>query len=122
MVGDCGCVREICTGVERRIDVYEAQFACEFRQEGSKDVFFVAPDEPVAPFRIAPAREKFKIPPSIFRALVDRLNGLKRQRNPHRPLLLALLVLSIPNEFCHEPRSTKFTFLLAGADYPVRFG
>ena len=30
-----------------------------------------------------------------------RLNGLKRQRNPHRRLLLSINILSVPDEFRH---------------------
>ena len=39
--------------------------------------------------------------PAILRALVDRLNGLKGQRNPHWSLLLTALVLPIPSKFSH---------------------
>lgn len=49
--------------------------------------------------------EKLEAALALLRAFVHRLDGLKRQRNPHRPLLLSILVLPVPNKFCHsEPR------------------
>ncbi|HKS65966.1 MAG TPA: hypothetical protein VJR26_01910, partial [Candidatus Acidoferrales bacterium] len=67
-----------------------------------------SPDESVAPFGIAPAGEKLKIASAILGAFIDRFDRLKRERDPHRSLLLAVsVVFSIPDEFGHFTLSAK---------------
>src|SRR5713226_3976208 len=101
MVGNCSGERKICAGIEGWVYVDQVHFPREVRQERWQDIFLISPDEPVAPFRVTAASKKLEIAPAILRALVDRLDGLKRQRNSHRPLLLISFVLPIPNQFGH---------------------
>jgi len=47
-------------------------------------------------------RKKITQALSLLRAFIDRLNGLKRQRNPHRCDFLAVPVFFFPNKFSHR--------------------
>ena len=101
MIWDACCVGEVGPGIEGRVNVNEIHLSGEFREERWQDIFFVAPDEAVAPFGVAAGGKKLKIAAAILRALVDRLDRLKRESNPYRPLFLSALVLPIPDEFGH---------------------
>src|SRR5579883_38147 len=102
--------RKILPRIKGWVYINEIYFACELRQEGRQDIFLVAPDEPVAPLGVAPAGEKFEVAPAVLSAFVDCFDCLKRERDPHRPLLLAVsVVFSFPNEFGHFfPGSADF--------------
>jgi len=92
--------REIRAGVEWRIDVDQVHLAREFGQEGRQDVFLVAPDQPIAPLLLAKSRRELQAALAVLRRLVDRLDGLKRQRHAqgrHPPA--GGVVLPVPNQF-----------------------
>jgi len=103
MLGNRSGEGEIGAGIKRRVDVNQVELAGEFGQQRWQDVFLIALDEPVAPFRFAPLRKHFEHPLQLLHALVHRLDGLKRQGNPYRTLLLAMSILTVPDEFCHRP-------------------
>ena len=101
---DRGVEQEIRTRIERWINVNQTYLARELGKKRRENIFLVAPDEAVAPFRISSARKKLKVAPSVLRTLVDRLNRLERQRDPHRSLLLSVFVFPVPDQFGHRPR------------------
>jgi hypothetical protein len=81
--------RKIRAGVERRIDVDQVHFAGKLRQQRWQHVFLVAPDQPVAPFLLAKSRAELKALLAVLRRLVDRFDGLERQRYAQRRACLA---------------------------------
>src|SRR5271157_6319064 len=64
-----------------------------------RNVFLVAPDQPVAPFLLAKARRE-QAALAVLRRLVDRLDGLKRERDAQRRNAPAGgVILPFPNQF-----------------------
>src|SRR6185437_5489781 len=101
MLRYCRDKREIRSGIKWRIDIDEIYLARKLRQQRRQHILLIAPDQPVAPFRLPPRRKQLQGPLPVGRALIHRLNRLKRQRNPHRRLLLSINILPIPDEFRH---------------------
>jgi hypothetical protein len=50
------------------------------------------------------ARKEVERPRAVARALVRRLDGLERQRDPHGRDALSIPVLALPNERGHKSR------------------
>lgn len=95
--------RAIRAGIERRVYINEAYLTCELGEERRQDVLFVSPYEAVAPFGFVAGGEEFKIAAAVGRAFVHRLDGLEGQRDPHRPLPLAVRpIFPFPNQFGHQ--------------------
>lgn len=69
-------------------------------------------------------RKEFKAALTVFRALVNRLNGLKRKRNPNRcylfatcPDFIGVFIFSVSDEFCHGKFQPLF-FAISRLIYP----
>src|SRR5205823_5279545 len=99
-----GDIREVCSRIKGGVYVNEVHLPREFRQERRQHILLISPDQSIAPLWLPTRREQVQAPLTILYALVDRLDGLKRERNLHRGLLLATFVLPIPYEFCHADR------------------
>src|SRR6266849_6239674 len=90
--------RKVRAGIKRRVDVNQIHLAGELGQERGQDVLLVAPDEAVAPLRIMAGRRQLQRALPLLHALVDGLDGLKRQLDADRsPLVTVLVVFSVPD-------------------------
>src|SRR5882762_6025886 len=109
------CKREIRARIKRRINVDQIHLAGELGQERGQDVLLIAPDEAVAPLRIMAGRRQLQGALPLLHALIDGLNGLKRQLNADRsPLVPMLVVFAVPDKFSHalykkRGRGTSYT-------------
>src|SRR5947209_6530252 len=93
---------KICACIEGWVYVNEVDLAGELRQQAGQDVLLVTPDQPVTPLGFPTGGKKIKGPLPILRALIDRLDGLKRKGYPDRRDLLAVLILPIPDKLGHS--------------------
>ena len=81
--GDGGGEGKIRAGVERRINVNQVYLASELLEQRGQDIFFVAPNKPVTPLRLAASGKEFQVSLPVLCAFVDRFDGLKGQSNPN---------------------------------------
>ena len=96
--------RKIRAGIERRINVNQIDLARKFGQQARQHVFFIAPDQTVAPCRRAlSGGEEFQRPLALLRGFVDGFNRLERQRDGERRDFFAVLrQFSCPMQFGHN--------------------
>src|ERR1035441_2546768 len=93
MIRDSGSKREIRPRIKRRINVDQIDLAGELGEERGKDVLLVAPDEAVAPLRIMAGRRQLQRALPLLHALIDGLDGLKRQLDTNPRTLVAVRVV-----------------------------
>lgn len=93
-------VRASCVG---RVDVDEVDLALKFRQKRGKNVLLIAPDQPIAPPRVATLAKEVECPLALLRSLVDGLDGLERQGYADRTDSAAIgVVLPFPAQLRYE--------------------
>src|ERR1700677_4055533 len=102
MMWHCRGEGEIRARIKRGVDIDQVDFAGELGQERGQDVLLVAPDEAIAPLRIMTRGRQLQRALPLLHALIDGLDGLKRQLYTNgRALVAMLVVFAVPDEFSH---------------------